>query len=446
MFSDETIAAVATPFGQGAVSMVRVSGPRTRSVFARCWRGAALDTPRRANLGRVVRPESGEVVDEGLATFFAGPASYTGEDVVEFTGHGGVLVTRRVLEAVLAAGARLAEPGEFTQRAFLHGKLDLTQAEAVMDLISAQTDLALQAAREQLAGRLGTRLNSLRGELLELLAHVEAHIDFPEEDIDPETGAALRARVTAVRLAVDALLATADQGRILREGVRTVIAGAPNVGKSSLLNQLLGWDRAIVSDLAGTTRDTLEEVINLRGLPLRLIDTAGLRDAADPLEKAGIDRSFAALESAGLILEVADGSQPRHGFDSASSGGAPRLLILNKSDLGEHASWAGVEAVRLSCSTGAGLDALADAIESRLTSGAAAWSPDLVAINARHQSCLQHARTGLLAAHELLADSQPPELVAEELRSSLNAVGEIVGHADAEELLGVIFGRFCIGK
>jgi tRNA modification GTPase len=432
---DDTIAAVATPFGQGAVSMLRLSGPEAREIFARCWRGAPLHTPRQAMFGRVVGTAgegSEHVIDEGLATFFAGPASYTGEDVVEFTGHGGVLVTRRVLEAVLAAGARLAEPGEFTQRAFLHGKLDLTQAEVVMDLISA--------------GRLGTRLNSLRGELLELLAHVEAHIDFPEEDIDPETGAALRARVTAVRQAVDALLATADQGRILREGVRTVIAGAPNVGKSSLLNQLLGWDRAIVSDIAGTTRDTLEEVINLRGLPLRLIDTAGLRDAADPLEKAGIDRSFAALESAGLILEVADGSQPRHGFDSTTHHGAPRLLILNKSDLGEHASWAGVAAVRLSCTTGAGLDALADAIEARLTGGAAAWSADLVAINARHQTCLHHARTGLLAAHELLADSQPPELVAEELRSSLNAVGEIVGHADAEELLGVIFGRFCIGK
>ena len=429
--------------------MIRLSGPQAREVFGRCWQGRALAEPRRAVLGAVVREEDDgrkSVVDQGLATFFAGPASYTGEDVVEFTGHGGVLVTRRVLEAVLAAGARLAEPGEFTQRAFLHGKLDLTQAEAVMDLISAQTDLALQAAREQLSGRLGASLDGLREDILGLLAHVEAYIDFPEEDIDPDTGVALQGRVEAARTVVDRLLATADQGRILREGVATVIVGAPNVGKSSLLNRLLGFDRAIVSDVAGTTRDTLEEVINLRGLPLRLIDTAGLRDATDSLERAGIERSRAALNRAELILEVTDGACPREAFHSAAPAGRPHLLILNKADLGEHPSWAGADAVRVSCTTGDGIEALAEAVEALLTGGAAAWGTDLVAINARHQACLQRARTGLDAALGLLVAAEPPELVAEELRSALQAVGEVVGQADAEELLGVIFGRFCIGK
>lgn len=450
MVTDDTIVAVATPAGPGAVSMIRVSGPGAREVFLRCWRGRSLAEPRRAVLGAVVREEAGggkSVVDEGLATFFAGPGSYTGEDVVEFTGHGGVLVTRRVLEAVRAAGARLAEPGEFTQRAFLHGKLDLTQAEAVMDLISAQTDLALRAAREQLSGRLGSRLESLRADILGLLAHVEAFIDFPEEDIDPDTGAVLCGRVKAARAEVDRLLATADQGRILREGVATVLVGAPNVGKSSLLNRLLGFERAIVSEVAGTTRDTVEEVINLRGLPLRLIDTAGMREAADPLERAGIERSRAALERAGLVLELADSSKARTDFHPVAAAAAtPHLLVLNKADLGEDPSWAGAAAVRVSCTTGSGLDELAEAIESLLTGGGAAWGPDHVAINARHQACLQRARTGLDAALTLLTTNQPPELVAEELRSALQAVGEVVGQADAEELLGVIFGRFCIGK
>jgi len=451
-FFDETIAAVATPFGQGAISVLRLSGPGARAVFARCWRGASLEPPRRAVLGRIVRPagdgadDGAAVVDEGLATWFCGPASYTGEDVIEFSGHGGVLVTRRVLDALLASGARLAEPGEFTQRAFLHGKLDLTQAEAVMDLISAQTDLALKAAHEQLAGRLGERMHVLRGEVLGLLAHVEAYIDFPDEDIDPDTGAALLARIDATRAAVDALLATADQGRVLREGVRTALIGAPNVGKSSLLNRLLGFERAIVSEIAGTTRDTLEEVINLRGLPLRLIDTAGLRESADVLERAGIERSRAALAQAGLVLEVADGSQPKEQFQPVAVAATPRLLVLNKADLGEHPSWAGTGAVRVSCETGAGFDALADAIESLVTNGAVAWSADLVAINARHQACLQEARTGLAAARHLLATGQPPELVAEELRTGLHAIGEVVGQAGVEELLGVIFSRFCIGK
>lgn len=456
IFSEDTIAAIATPFGQGAISVLRLSGPQAAEIFARCWRGAALK-PRRAVLGRLAKPlpektaentpgSPVEIIDEGLAIFFPGPASYTGEDVIEFSGHGGVLVTQRVLEALLEAGARPADPGEFTQHAFLNGKLDLTQAEAVMDVISAQTDLALKAAREQLAGRLGEKLRGLREDVLGLLAHVEAYIDFPDEDIDPDTGAALLARIDAARDSVDRLLATADQGRVLREGVRTAIAGAPNVGKSSLLNRLLGFDRAIVSDIAGTTRDTLEEVINLRGLPLRLIDTAGLRESDDVLEKAGIERSRAALAQADLILEVADGSQPRTFFQPVENAPKPRLLILNKADLPEDPSWDGAEAVRISCASGAGLDALADAIEALLKGGALAWNADLVAINARHQACLKHARTALEAARQLLAAAQPPELVAEELRAAMHAIGDVMGHADAEELLGVIFGRFCIGK
>jgi tRNA modification GTPase len=363
---------------------------------------------------------------------------------VEIGCHGGVLVTRRILEALLRHGARAAEPGEYTQRAFLNGKMDLTQAEAVMDLISAQTDLALRAANEQLEGRLGDRIRSLRESLLAMLAHVEAYIDFPDEDIDPETGEALRGRIDEARTDVAKLLDTAAQGRVLREGVRTVIYGAPNVGKSSLLNRLLGYERAIVSARPGTTRDVIEEVINLRGIPLRLMDTAGVRESSDEIEREGIERTHRALERADLVLHVADA----HGrCDSSFPSGSNRNVpVLNKTDLGEHESWHDVQAVRVSCETGEGFDALADAIEARILGGGAAHRDWTVAINARHQSCLERALGFLQAAREAFDQNLSPEFIAEELRAALDAVGEVAGKADAEELLGVIFGRFCIGK
>ena len=311
--TSETIAAVATPFGEGAIAMLRLSGSNALEIAKQVCRlpGGELTNlpPRRLRRAQLLSTD-GSVLDDVLVSVHRAPASYTGEDLVEITCHGGILVTRRALDALLSAGARAAEPGEFTQRAFLNGKMDLTQAEAVMDLISAQTDLALRAASEQLAGRLGQRVNGLREDLLSLVAHIEAYIDFPDEDIDPDTGAALFVRFDAGLAALDALLATAGQGRILREGVRTVIYGEPNVGKSSLLNALVGHERAIVSEIPGTTRDTVEEFINLRGLPLRLIDTAGLRETADPVENAGIARTKDTLARADLALRLVDASQP----------------------------------------------------------------------------------------------------------------------------------------
>jgi tRNA modification GTPase len=440
----DTIAAVATPCGQGAVAIVRLSGPRARPVVESIWKGRPLDPPRRARLGRVVDAD-GRTIDQVLVTRFQAPASFTGEDVVEIASHGGLLVTRRILDAVLAAGARPAEPGEFTQRAYLNGRIDLTQAEAVMDVITAQTDLALRAANEQLAGRLGERIRALRAGLVDLLAHVEAGIDFPDEDIDPDTGAALVARLVDAHREVAALLETADQGRILREGVRTVIAGPPNAGKSSLLNRLLGFDRAIVSEIAGTTRDTIEEVINLRGLPLRLVDTAGLRDPSDPLEQQGVARSNAALATAGLVLEMADLTLPRDRHPSLETSGR-RILLLNKCDLDPHPSWSGSPGIRLSCKSGAGFDELADAIERQLTGDRAHWHPDLVAINARHRACLVRAADALAAARRVLDAGEPFELAAAEVRAAAEAVGDVVGRIGNEEVLDVIFGRFCIGK
>ncbi len=443
----ETIAAVATPFGEGAIALLRVSGPRAIAVVDRLATTAKTKPsafpPRRQRLV-ALHDLTGQLLDESLLSVHRAPSSYTGEDVVEITCHGGILLTRRVLEALLAAGARAAEPGEFTQRAFLNGRMDLTQAEGVMDLIHAQTDLALRAASEQLAGRLGERIAGLREDLLSLVAHVEAYIDFPDEDIDPETGTALLARVDGILAILDALLATAEQGRILREGVRTVIYGAPNVGKSSLLNALVGHERAIVSETPGTTRDTIEEFINVRGLPLRMIDTAGLRDTDDPLENAGIIRTRRTLANADLTLHVVDGSLPPPASAPEPTGGAATILVCNKSDLGTHPAWTG--AVRVSCRAGEGIDALADTIYHRVTGGQVAWNDAAVAINVRHQACLQRARTALAAGRDALARGISAEFAALDLRAALEAVGEVIGTVDTEEILGRIFSTFCIGK
>jgi tRNA modification GTPase len=442
----DTIAAISTAFGEGAIAVLRLSGPRAVEVADAvfCGKDSLRNAPARvAQFGSL--HDRGSKLDDVLATVFRAPASYTGEDLVEIGCHGGVLVTRRILEALLRHGARAAEPGEFTQRAFLNGKMDLTQAEAVMDLISAQTDLALRAANEQLEGRLGDRIRDLREALLEMLAHVEAYIDFPDEDIDPETGEALRKRIVQARSDVQKLLDTAAQGRVLREGVRTVIYGAPNVGKSSLLNRLLGYERAIVSARPGTTRDVIEEVINLRGIPLHLMDTAGVRESSDEIEREGMERTRRAVERADLVLHVADASQP-NGSSGRFENSAPTVDVLNKIDLGENETWRGVEAVRVSCETGAGFDALADAIEERIFGGGAAHRDWTIAINARHQSCLERALDYLQAARSAFDQNLSPEFIAEELRAALDAVGEVAGKADTEELLGVIFGRFCIGK
>jgi tRNA modification GTPase len=442
-----TIAAVATPPGTGAVSMIRISGPDAIRVAELATDANLANLKPRQVRHLKVTDGRGESIDDGLLTVFPAPRSYTGEDCVEFTGHGGILATREVLARFLECGAVHAGPGEFTRRAFLNGKLDLTQAEGVMDLISAQTRLSLRAARSQLEGTLGRRTTEARDSLLETLAHLEAWIDFPEEDIDPQTGELLRSRIQAVLATVESLLATADQGRVLREGVRTVIFGEPNVGKSSLLNRLLGFERAIVSDIAGTTRDTIEETINLGGIPLRLVDTAGVRDAVDRIEAEGIQRTVRQIETADLLLEIADASRPKPEEAVFTASAAKHLLVLNKMDLGEHPSWMGTKAVRLSCDSGEGFDVLSQTIRDSLHFGEVDWGEHAVAINARHQQSLMLARSALIAALELLDDPEcDPELAAIDLREALDALGEIPGRVDTEDLLGVIFSSFCIGK
>jgi tRNA modification GTPase len=443
----ETIAAIATPTGEGALAVIRISGPGALAVadtLFRSTRAPSAMEERRVAFGRIIDAR-GEVIDEVLLTLFRNPRSYTGEDLVEISGHGGSLVASRVLAAVLESGARMARPGEFTERAFLNGKLDLTQAEAVMDLISAQTPRAARAAAGQLEGRLGDEIHTLRSDLLGCVAHLEAFIDFPEEGIDPESGAALRKRMEGIADHLERLLSTADEGRLLREGITLALCGAPNAGKSSLLNRLLGSERAIVSAIPGTTRDTIEECASLGGYPFRVIDTAGLRETSDPVEREGVERARRAAEAADLRIHLVDAAEPV----SPAPLFADELLVLNKIDLvADRHRLSSVSATAcISCQTGEGIDSLITSILAKVTGRSEGESlPDGAAINTRHQECLKRAAAALQAAIALLGAGEPPELVAVELRSALGAVGEIVGDAGTEEILGKIFSSFCIGK
>ncbi|MDB6079335.1 MAG: mnme trme thdf: trna modification gtpase trme [Akkermansiaceae bacterium] len=444
---DDTIVALSSAGGTAAVALIRLSGPDAESIADQITDGAAGKALERRATRAKIREAGGRVVDDVLLTVFRGSRSFTGEPVVEFACHGGRLITRKVLERLTEAGARHAGPGEFTQRAFFHGKLDLTQAEAVMDLISAQSDLALRAAHEQLEGRIGQQTERLREELIGTVAHLEAWIDFPEEDIDPDTGAGFLKRLVELREGIARLLATAEQGRVLREGVRTVLCGLPNAGKSSLLNLLLGAERAIVSEEAGTTRDTIEETIVLEGVPLRLVDTAGLRGEAGGIEKEGMRRTLLEAGRADLLLVVVDATlSPGEAEPHLPETTARRVTIVNKADLGEHPGWAGHAGVRLSCTTGEGMPELRAAIREALDFGEADWGEHSVAINGRHRDCLRKADEALVRAAALLEMSAAPELAALELREGLDALGEIAGKVDAEEVLGAIFSRFCIGK
>ena len=442
----DTIAAISTPAGEGAIALIRISGEDALGVAERIYRGKEKpsDFPSHTQrLGEIF--ETNRLIDQVMLSVHRAPASYTGEDLVEISCHGGILVTARVLEACFHAGARAARPGEFSERAFLNGKMDLTQAEAVMDLIRAQSDLALRSASEQLEGRLGAEIQAIRTQLIEMLAHVEAAIDFPEEGIAPDEGGKLGARLDSVRQRMRDLLATAEQGRILREGVRAVIYGPTNAGKSSLLNRLLGYDRAIVSETPGTTRDTIEEVINLRGIPIRLLDTAGLRDSQDEVEREGIARTERSLATADLLLHIFDRNAPKPVRFDQNPADRIELVLLNKSDLAEHPDWKDHDALRICCVEENGLRGLEEAILARVSENHLRPENSL-AINARHRDCLRRALDSCELAHGTMKAGLAPEYMAVDLRAVLRAVGEITGVENAEEILDSVFAQFCIGK
>ena len=446
LIATETIAAISTPAGEGAIALVRISGPNAIPIADKIFRGKEAPpefASRVQHLGEVVS-ESGDLIDQVMMSIHRAPASYTGEDLVEISCHGGTLVTAKVLEACLRTGARNAGPGEFTERAFLNGKMDLTQAEAVIDLIRARTDLALRSATEQLEGKLGEKIVNTRRALVDLLAHIEASIDFSEEGIAPDEGDSLRARLDSVREQIAALLATADHGRILRDGVRIVIYGATNAGKSSLLNRLLGYERVIVSDAPGTTRDTIEETVNLRGVPVRLLDTAGLRTSTSDIEREGIARTERWLQKADLRLHIVDRNTPPPGHFEQNANGN-ELLVLNKSDLSEHPKWKNTNALRVSCVTGDGLGDLENEILSRI-SKQNLRPENALAINMRHRDCLRRALEACDRARKTLDETFSPEYVSVDLNEALEAVGEVIGTVGVEQILDSVFGQFCIGK
>src|SRR5437773_1976497 len=420
----ETIAAISTAAGEAAIALVRISGEDAIAVADKIFRGKQRASDLQSHtqhLGEII--EDGVTIDQAMLAVHRAPTSYTGEDLVEISCHGGTLVTTKVLETCLRAGARAARPGEFTERAYLNGKIDLTQAEAVIDLIRAQTDLALRSATEQLRGRLGDEFRGLRQQLIEISAHVEASMDFPEEGISPDDTGTIRNRLVSLQSDIDKLIATAETGRILREGLRVVIFGATNAGKSSLLNRMLGFDRAIVSEMHGTTRDSIEERINLRGIALRLFDTAGLRAPENVVEREGIERTQRALETADLRLHIVDVNAPRPG---AFKTDAMEMLILNKSDLPAHDDWSEKDAIRISCKTGAGLRELADEIYRRI-GGAKLNAESPVAINARHREQLRRASEAIARASGAIDAAATPEMFAIDLHEAQHAFDELLG-------------------
>jgi len=416
---DDTIAAISTPVGEGGIGIVRLSGPEALSILQRLFKpggcgakrdGSFTPAPYHLHYGHIVDPETGERVDEVLVAYMPAPHTYTREDVAEIDCHGGIVPLRRVLALCLRQGARLAHEGEFTLRAFLNGRLDLAQAEAVLDIVRAKTEASLRVAMGQLGGGLSREVREVRSKLVETLAYLEASIDFPEDEIpnhDPTANLS-----TAIEH-LERLLAQADQGIIYRQGVRTAIVGRPNVGKSSLLNALLRTSRAIVTPIPGTTRDTLEETINLHGIPLCLIDTAGIRKGRDPIEQLGVERSRRALERADLVLMMVDGSEPL---------------------------------ARISALTGEGLPLLEEAIADLIFGGQVVTSDLPLVSSPRHQEILNRALAHLCDALHAHENGMPADFVTIDLTAAINALGEITGETASDDLLEAIFSNFCIGK
>lgn len=448
----DTIAAVATAPGAGGVGIVRLSGPGAKAIGEAV--AARRLRPRHAHYARFLDAD-GAALDDGIALYFAAPASYTGEDVVELQGHGGPAVLEELLARVCALGARRARPGEFSERAFLEGRLDLAQAEAVADLIAAADARAARAARRALDGEFSRRVEALAGELLAIRVHVEAAIDFADEPLDTLGGAALRERFGIASQALQQLLAAAERGRRLRDGLHAVIVGPPNAGKSSLLNALAGSERAIVTDIAGTTRDLLHETVKLDGVELTLVDTAGLREGGDVIEREGMRRAVGELERADLAIVVLDARDPDSGLASVAEAIAQvpaRLYVYNKIDLIESdyasptpADIGGEDRVFVSARSGAGLDALHARLRALAQGDAADAAEGAFTARARHVDALLRARDELDDARAQL-DHEMLDLAAESLRQAHEALGEITGRVRADDLLGHIFSSFCIGK
>lgn len=456
----DTIAAISTPPGEGGISIVRLSGDEAIQVAQRVFKGKDLaNVPTHTiNYGHIVDPATQDVVDEVIVSVMRAPKTYTREDVIEINCHGGIVDTNRILQLLLSQGARMAEPGEFTKRAFLNGRIDLTQAESVMDLIRAKTDKAMQVAVDQLDGNLSHLIKNLRQDIFSVLGQEEVNIDYPEYEMDEVTGKMMLEKAQKVRDHLVQLLKTANQGKILREGLATAIIGRPNVGKSSLLNYLLHEDKAIVTDVAGTTRDTLEEYVNVRGVPLKLVDTAGIHHTTDKVEKIGVERSKKALGQADLVLLVLDASAPLQSDDREllkATQDKKRIILLNKTDLPAALHPENLEAlvtddsriISVSILKTAGLDALEAAI-ARLFFGEGIENSqsNVLVTNARQYGLLAQAKAALDEVITALQNEVPLDLVQIDMTTAWEKMGEVVGENAPDELITQLFSQFCLGK
>jgi tRNA modification GTPase len=463
MFADDTIAAISTPLGEGGIGIVRLSGKNALPIAEKLFHSPKNKSLRNAKshsviYGFIKDPTADIVIDEILAMVMRSPYSYTREDVVEIHCHGGMVPLRKSLELVLKHGARLADPGEFTKRAFMNGRLDLSQAEAVLDLVKSKTDESRRIAMEQLQGGLSEKITTLRDRLTGLCVNIEAYIDFPEDEIEKASKKTMLQSMKDIGSDLELLLKTYDEARFFREGLSTAIVGRPNVGKSSLLNALVKKDRAIVTEFPGTTRDIIEEYLNINGLPLRIMDTAGIRDVQDAAEKEGVKRSLRSIEHADLVIAIFDRNEPLKDEDVEVLNKIKNknaIIVLNKCDLPfvvdedvlvSHVTPYNAPVLHISATRGDGLEGLKDSIvESCLKD----WKEErdgIVISNLRHKIALEHATISLERARQALTDDQPLEILALELRDALDRLGEIVGSVTTEDILNMIFNEFCIGK
>ncbi len=472
MFYDDTITAISTPYGSGGIGIVRISGEKSFDIADKIFKGKKkLDQVKSHTItyGKIIDNKDGSAIDEVLLTKMEGPKTYTREDVIEINCHGGIVVLKKVLELVIRNGARLAEPGEFTKRAFLNGRIDLTQAEAVIDLINAKTTLSSKIALSQLEGVLSKKIKDAKDALVELLAHIESTLDFPEEDFDKITEQVIREKIEKIKAELFDILSTFDKGKILKEGVNAVIVGKPNVGKSSLLNRLTGYDRAIVTDVPGTTRDTIEEYINVEGIPLKIIDTAGIRETGDIIEKIGVDKAKKAIDSADLIIMMIDAVE---GFTNAdayvlkSITEKKKVLLINKIDLLENLldcqninkiyqdtelsnniELKDSPIILSSMKDGRGLDDLRKEIAKLFWGGEIKeHGIENVMTNVRHKTLMENALNSLDDAILAYSSGMPMDCIAIDIRNAALYLGSITGENISDEILDEIFSTFCIGK
>ena len=451
----DTIAAISTPFGEGAIGIVRLSGTDSFKIAQKIFKGKDLNSvaSHTLNYGHIVDPDKDEILDEVMVGAMRSPKTFTREDIIEINTHGGIAVTNEILQLVIREGARLAEPGEFTKRAFLNGRVDLTQAEAVMDIIRAKTDKAMNIAVKQLDGSLSDLINNTRQEILNTLAQVEVNIDYPEyDDVEEATTEIIREKTTEFEALLTNLLKTARRGKILREGISTAIIGRPNVGKSSLLNNLLREEKAIVTDIEGTTRDVIEEYVNINGVPLKLVDTAGIRETEDIVERIGVERSRKALKEADLVLLVLNSSEPLTDQDRQLleiSQDSNRIILLNKVDLPQQIELDEIPAdhIKISVLKNQNINQIEDRINALFFENAGLVEQDATYLsNARHISLIEKAVESLQAVNEGLAMGMPVDLLQVDLTRTWEILGEITGDAAPDELITQLFSQFCLGK